>query len=257
MLEIVQLSREEFLQWLKVQMERRDIWTGRILKRDKMREVFYEILFCEQELTVEDIERYFIPFGQSGYLSTRQKFEIMLYVLEKDYGNSYLFLGGNEPYYVVTEEDIEEIYLQWMREERMFLSEEDKKEFFIQNLLDYFGLGLLEVLKRVAPDGILLGSFCPCFYEQETIEERIAVCAGGSVIYLPFLALQNREELIRLTKGMLAVENKGELTWMEPMLDFVKEDGTCITAVRPPEGADWGIRILYGAAKKGGAAWKN
>ncbi len=256
MLELIQLSKEEFLEWMKVQLEKREVWPVRKVDRNKLKEAVYEILFYEQGLTAEEIERFFIPYSQSGYLSTRQKFEIMLYVLEKDYGNSYLFLGGNEQYYAVTEEDIEEIYVQWLQEERLFLSEEDKKDFFIQTILDNFELGLLEVLKRVAPDGILLGEFCPPAYEQEAAETRIAVCAGGAVIRLLFLELQNQEELILLIKCVLAAENKGELTLMEPVLDFVKEDGTCITAVRPPEREDWGIRILYGAGKKGGIAWK-
>ena len=41
-----------------------------------------------------------------------------------------------------------------------------------------------------------------------------------------------------------------------PILDFVKDDGTCITAVRPPVGQDWGIRILFGAARREAQIWR-
>ncbi len=256
MKDIVRLSEEEFFQWLKVQLEKREFINGRRLEKEKMKEELYDILFYEQCLTVEDIEQFFIPFGQAGYLSSRQKFEIMLFVVEKDYGRSCLFLEGAEDYKIVTAEDIEVTYMQWLSENRLFLSEEEKKEFFVQSLMDSLGLGVLEVLNRAAKDGILVGEFCPALYEQENVEERIAVCMDGTVVRLPFLAVENKEELIRLIKFALAMENKGELTLMQPILDYVKEDGTCVTAVRPPVGRDWGIRILYGAARKEGLEWR-
>ena len=253
MLENINISEEDLIQWLRVQLEKRDVKFSRKLQQKTGKELLYEILFYEQGVTVEDIESYFVPFGQAGYLSARQKFEIILYVLERDYGNCILFQGGAEPFYIVTEEDIDELYLQWMSEDRLFLSDEEKKDFFVRTLLDKLGLDIVEVLGRVFSDGILLGEFCPCYYMQERLEDRIAICSGGAVIRLPFLAVKSREELVRIMKCYLAEENRGELTLMEPVLDFVKEDGTCVTAVRPPAAQEWGIRILYGAAKKGGA----
>lgn len=257
MRKITQLSEEEILLWIRTQLEKREFLSGRKPEKEKLKETLYEILFLEQKMTVKEIEQFFIPFGQAGFLTPRQKFELMLYILEKDYGNCCCFLDGAENYGVVTEEDIEAIYKEWLKEERIFLTEEEKKEFFVQSLMDQLGLGVMEVLNRVAPDGILLGEFCPEFYGKECPEKRIAVCSGGVVIRLPFLAMKNREELIRIVRCVIAKENKRELSIMEPMLDFVKEDGTCITAVRPPVGKEWGIRILFGAARKRGCEWKN
>lgn len=257
MKEIIGLSQEEIFQWIKNQMEKRAIFSKRWVEADKIKDELYEILFYEQELTVEDIEYYFIPFGQAGYLTTRQKFEIMTYVLQKEYGNSLIFSKGTDKSCVFEEEDVEELYFTWTTEERLYLSQEEKKEFFVQSLSDRLGLGIVEVLKRVAPDGFLVGALCPAFYEQEPAENRIAICSRGTVIRLPFLAVESKEELIRIIKCIIAMENKGELTMMEPIMDFVKEDGTCITAVRPPAGKDWGIRVLYGAAGKEEHGWKN
>lgn len=254
MMNITRWSEVDFFQWLRIQLEKRELVQGKCPK--KVREELYEILFDEQGITVEDIERFFIPFGQAGYLTTRQKFEIILFILEKDYGSSFLFLEDVENCYTVTKEEIEDIYLQWSQEERIFLSEEEKKEFFVQNIMDGLGLGVLEVLKRVAPDGIFLGELCPAFFEKEIPEERVAVYSRGAVIRLPFLAVESREELIRIIRCVIALEHKAELTMLNPMLDFVREDGTCITAIRPPAGKDWGMRILYGAAKREGMYWK-
>lgn len=256
MKDITQLSQKDFFQWLKVQLENRDFMSGWYLRKEKLWDELYEILFYEQKLTVEDIEQFFIPFGQSGYLTPKLKFEIMLYVIEKDYGRSDLLLDGVESCCTITGEDIDAIYLQWMTEDRLLLSDEEKKEFFIQCIMDNFGLGVLEVLGRAAKDGILIGELCPALHGQDKVEERIAVRVNGMLVRLPFLAMENKEELIRIIKYAVAQENKGELTVMEPILDFVREDGTCVTAVRPPAGKDWGIRILYGAARKEGVEWR-
>jgi len=256
MLEMVQFSEEDFFQWLKMQLEKREFCISKNKEKEKIKEILYEILFYEQGMTVEDIEQFFIPFGQSGYLTSRQKFEIILFILEKDYGSCWWFLQETENDYVITGDDIEELYLQWLKEERLFLSEEEKIEFFVQNLADRLGLGILEVLNRVAPDGILVGNLCPAFYEQEATEHRIAVCSRGRIIRLPFLAVDCKEELIRIIKCLLCQEEKEELTLINPILDFVKEDGTCITAVRPPAGQDWGVRILFGSARKEVIDWR-
>lgn len=254
MTHVTELKDHEFFQWLRNQLEKKEPAYGRLLERNQLWEAIYEILFLEQQLTVEEIERFFIPFGQSGFLTPRQKFELMLFVLEKDYGNSVLWMEAENPVQEITGQDVEEIYLQWLAEERLYLSEEEKKEFFIQSLTDRLGFGILEVLKRTMPDGILMGELCPS-QGEEAEEQRIAVYNRGKVTHLPFLALENKEELIRIIKYVVAMENRGELTALEPIWDFVREDGTCITAVRPPAGKGWGIRILYGAAGKEGKGW--
>lgn len=250
-------QEEEFIQWLKEQLEKQEYMCGYRFEKETVKETLYEILFREQKITVEEIERDFIPFGQAGYLSSRKKFELMLFVLEKEYGQSYMFVEGGEDYCTVTDKDVDEVYLQWVLEGRLYLSEEEKKEFFVQSIMDRLGLGVLEVLQRVLPDGILLGDLCPILYEGESPEERVAVCFNGMIIRLPFLAVESKEELIRIIKYAVSKENRGELTIMEPLLDFVREDGTCMTAIRPPAGRDWGIRILFGASRKDGIGWHN
>lgn len=255
MKKILRLSKQDFIRWLRNQLEKREFMYGKRFDKEKTKEELYKLLFQEQRLTVMEIEQFFIPFGQAGYLSPRQKFELMLFVLEKDYGESCLLLKGMKARAVITGEEIEAEYLKWLLEERVYLSEEEKKEFFIQNLMDTLGLGVIEVLKRAAPNGILVGELCPALYEHENVLKRIAVYAQGTVVRLPFLAATSKEEMIRIIKQAIINEKKGELTMMEPILDFVKEDGTCVTAVRPPAGKEWGIRILYNTAGKDGQGW--
>ena len=257
MSKVAKLSEEEFQNWLWEQLEKRKYMYNHRLQQKELQQLIYEILFLEQEMQVEEIERFFIPFNQAGYLSIRRKFELILFVLEKEmHGSAMRFLEALQYHDMITVKWIEELYLEWSLDERLILSQEEKKEFFVQTLADQFGFGIVEVLARVARDGILLGELCPPLFEGEPIDTRAAVCSNGTIIRIPFLGIEEQEELIRIIKGIVARENKGELTMIDPIWECVKEDGTCITAVRPPAKKDWGIRILYGAGRKERQEWQ-
>ena len=251
----IRYSEKELVTWIKKQLEKREFMNGVRLTESEVWDCIYEILFLELNFQVEEIEQYFIPFGQAGFLSARRKLEIMLFILQKDYGHSFWFLQEIQDISVIREETIEQIYLTWALEGRLYLSEEEKKEFFVQVLADQMGLGVVAVLQRLALDGIMLGVLCPAL-EKENAEKRIAICNHGKVIWLPFLEIEEKLELIRIMKQIIAKENKGELTMIEPFWECVREDGSCITAVRPPAGEDWGIRILYGASRKEQILWE-
>ena len=45
MLEIIQFSEEDFYQWLKVQLEKREFCIGKRTEKEKIKEILYEILF--------------------------------------------------------------------------------------------------------------------------------------------------------------------------------------------------------------------
>lgn len=257
MSKVAQLPEEEFQKWLWEQLEKREFMYGYRFQYEEVQQLIYEILFLEQEMQVEEIEQFFIPFGQSGYLSIRRKFELILFVLEKEIqGGAMFFLEEMGYQEMMTEEWIEALYLEWSLEDRLILSPEERKEFFVQTLADQFCFGVVEVLARVARDGILLGELCPPLFKDEPIDRRAAVCSNGMIIRIPFLGVEEQEELIRIVKGIIAKENKGELTAINPIWECVKEDGTCITAVRPPASKNWGIRILYGAARKEKQEWQ-
>ena len=249
MIDLIRLSEEGFMNWLKSQLQKREFMYGHCFTEQETKENIYELLFQQRKTRVRDIEEYFIPFCQAGYLSPRQKLELMLFVLEKDYGNSYGFLYELEGKSVVRDALIEEIYLAWALEDRLILSVEEKREFFVQTLTDRIRLGGLEVLKRLALDGIMLGECCPPA-KDEPPEKRAAICSNGKIIWMPFLAIEDGTELIRIIKRVVAEENRGELTAMDPFWECVREDGTCITAIRPPAAKYWGLKIFYGARKE-------
>lgn len=242
------LSKEELEQWLQEQVEKREYIQGHSLDREEIQKEVYSILFEEQQLQVDDMERMYLPFGQSGYWSARDKFELMVYVMEREFYNGALcFFESIGQEVDMSEEEVEELYYQWSMEGYLILSEDEKKDFFVQKLTDDMLFGVVEVLKRVSPEGFLLGEFCPPLYEEEPLSRRVAIYSRTGVIRLPFLETEE-EELIRIIKGVVAKENKGELTMYDSLWECVREDGTCITAVRPPAGKNWGLRVLYAAA---------
>ena len=255
-MKLIYLTEKDFLAWLREQLEKREFICGHRFERAEMMKQIFDVLFMENRMTVMDVEQYFLPFGQAGYLSARTKFELMWYVLRKD--------GWEDPQFlldtlardnVITGEEVDRIYLQWTSEDRLILSEEEKVEFFLLCLWERLECGVMEVLQQMAEEGVLIGEFCPSLYEGEPVEERIALCREGKPLYLPFLKMEDKEEMIRVIRKMIAKENRGELTILNPIWDCVTEDGTCITAVRPPAGSNWGIRILYSAAGKGKRRW--
>ena len=96
MSKVAKLSEEEFQKWLWEQLEKRKYMYDYRLQQKELQQLIYEILFLEQEMQVEEIERFFIPFNQAGYLSIRRKFELMLFVLEKEMqGSAMYFLEDN------------------------------------------------------------------------------------------------------------------------------------------------------------------
>lgn len=255
MIDLVRLTEEGLVKWLGKKLEKRAFMNGHSFSEKELWEEIYEILFFELKADSEDIERYFIPFGQAGYLSAKRKLELMLFVMEKDYGDCFYFLQEVAEWQVVSEEMMEQLYLEWAMEGRLILSEEEKKEFFVRVLTDQLGLGVVALLRRIAMDGIMMGELCPPA-RQTNGRGKIAVCNQGKLLWLPFLDIEEKEELVRIIKKIIAGENKGELTVMEPFWECVTEDGSCITAIRPPAGDDWGIRIMYGAARKEKKEWE-
>ena len=255
MIDFIRLSEEGVVNWLKSQLQKREFMYGHCFTEWEVREQIYNLLFYEGKLETEDIERFFIPFGQAGFLSQRQKVELMMFICEKEYGDAIAFLYELEGNEVIRDYEIDELYLRWAFEDRLVLSSEEKREFFVQYLSDRIGLGILELLKRMTREGILLGECCP-MVEGETMERRIAICNEGRLMWFPFLAPSNENEVPRIIKQVVAKENKGELTMIEPFWECVREDGTCITAIRPPAGKSWGLRILYGSARRGMPEWE-
>lgn len=254
MINLVRLTEEGLVKWLRNKLEKREYMNGYYFSEEELWEQVYEIMFYEIGTSLEEIERYFIPFGQAGYLSAKRKLELMLFILEKDYGDCFYFLQEVSGQPVVDESVIEQIYRNWALEGRLLLSEEEKREFFVRILTDQLGLGVLALLRRIAINGIFLGDLCPPAV-QGSGNGQVAVSNNGELLWFPVLAQENQAELIRIIKIVIAGENRGELTVMEPFWECVREDGSCITAIRPPAGKDWGIRILYGASGKEQREW--
>lgn len=224
-----------------------------------------ELLYRKWNITEEQIEAYYVPFGQAGYLSTKQKFEIMLYLAAKEaYGNGrkqlFAHAGWNEEQRTeITRKDVEEAYLQFLEEEWIRLEEADKKMLFTEWVYEPFGYGVIEQLLGQETEGIFVGELFWRVYggsgrknsrgsDMEGIarasEYGIGVLEQGRAVHLEFLYFANKEELCRITKRLVCMGGKGELTVAEPEWRMCCPDGTVGYAVRPPKSEEWGFGII-------------
>lgn len=224
-----------------------------------------ELLYGKWRITAEQIEECYYPFGQSGYLTVRQKFEIMLYLASKEAhgnGRKQLFVrtGWNaEEKEEIRREDVEKAYLRLLEEEWIQLCEADKKALFTGLVYEPFGYGIVERLLEQETEGVLAGELFWQAYQERGAEENrkeakvseagIGVLEQGRLIRLKFLRFSGKEELCRITKRLVCMGGRGELTVVKPEWNICFADGTMGHAVRPPKSREWGFEIIR---EKGG-----
>lgn len=215
--------------------------------KEEMCRQIAELLYEELSLTTERIEQYYLPFGQAGFLTVRQKFERMLFLAAKRApGNGRRQLFSMAGWDVaekseITAEDVETLYLKWCEEERTFLTPEEKQHFLTESLYEPFGYGILERLMEEETEGLCAGAVFDC--GKEKAWETIRVLSGGRWIRLAFLAFENEAELCRVTKRLVCMSGTGELTVATPKLMWCCQDETRCVAVGPPAAESWGFAI--------------
>lgn len=242
------------------QAVQKELHANQAQKKERYKQI-EELLYNKWNITTEQIEELYVPFGQSGCLGVRQKFEVMLYLASKEAhggGRKQLFAraGWNkEEKTEITQEDIEEAYLRFLEEEWIWLEETDKKIIFTGFIYEPFGYGILEQLLGQETEGLLAGEL---FWEAygkggmrkspgemiEASEHGIGVLEHGRAIRLSFLRFSNKEELCRITKRLVCMGGKGELTAAEPEWNMCYTDGTVGHAVRPPKSKEWGFEVI-------------
>lgn len=220
-----------------------------------------ELLYRKWNITTEQIETCYVPFGQAGYLSTKQKFGIMLYLASKEAygsGRKQLFARAGwegEERTEVTRKEVEETYLHFLEEEWIRLEEADKKILFTEWIYESFGYGIVEQLFGQETEGILAGELFWKAYKEsgrkrgleeavEASEYGIGILEQGRAIRLEFMHFTNKEELCRITKRLVCMGGKGELTVAEPEWRVRCTDGTIGHAVRPPKSEEWGFEVI-------------
>lgn len=204
-----------------------------------------------------------LPVDNPERLTATQKFAVLLYRYEKQYGkNAFMELcdrwklpGQIEredgTYFEITAEDIHRIYEQ----EGFVITTDEESDLICDMVYEGFGHGVIDRLRDCRLEGISGGvSGLPeqfFRYEAERPEEEngnhsydsIFVMFRGTTVRLSFLSFGSEQELRRVTKSLLRFEAPGELSYYRPYMVNDMKDGSRVFACRPPFSESWAFFI--------------
>lgn len=129
-----------------------------------VKELIYDILYREYGVDETNISKA-IPFDVPSLLTSKDKFDIILYMYKNEFGNEALtniinkynladlrYIKGNEkPCYVITEEDINKIF----EKENFILTYDDKLKVLVQRIYEgYKGYSVIDEIREMNIDGV-------------------------------------------------------------------------------------------------------
>lgn len=151
-----------------------------------VKELIYDILYREYGVDETNISKA-IPFDVPSLLTSKDKFDIILYMYKNEFGNEALtniinkykladlrYIKGNEkPCYVITEEDIDKIF----EKENFILTYDDKLKVLVQRIFEsYKGYSVIDEIREMNIDGVSGRSIrtSRCIYNTNvTIRRRL------------------------------------------------------------------------------------
>ena len=129
-----------------------------------VKELIYDILYREYGVDETNISKA-NPFDVPSLLTSKDKFDIILYMYKNEFGNEALtniinkynladlrYIKENEkPCYVITEEDIDKIF----EEENFILTYDDKLKVLVQRIYEgYKGYSVIDEIREMNIDGV-------------------------------------------------------------------------------------------------------
>lgn len=226
-----------------------------------IKEYIVDILISKLQFMEGDLER-FIGF-ESGSLSARDKFDILLYQYMQKYENRALIFmieenkldqprinDDGEVYYEISENQIYDIY----RRKHMYLDLYDKLQILSQRLYAWYrGNGVIDEIRDMTIDGVSAGvsgitggmeverfgevRILPASYES------IWLFYKGKSIHLSFLGFESEKELIRVCKNIYRYNNPGQLSEVRGYIVNEMMDGSRVAVARPPFSEGWVLFI--------------
>lgn len=215
-----------------------------------------------------------IPFNNSKLLLTKEKFDIILHMLKKDYGFDALShlidsfsldrlkkSEDGELSYYVSGEEIESIY-----DKLGYLpTRDDKLEIITQAVYRrYKGLGVIDEIRDMNIDGVSAGvsGVTRDYFEADACSlssssdkiirpkrnfECVWIFYKGKSIKLDFLGFESERELKRVCQIIYRYNRGGQLSESTGYRVNEMKDGSRILVVRPPFSESWAffVRKFY------------
>ena len=246
---------------------------GDVNDKKYVKELIYDLLAKEYGVNEINVSKA-IPFDIPSILTPQDKFDIILYVYKKEYGYEALteiikkydlatlkyLQGETKPCYVITEEEIEEIY----EKENIGLSFSDKLNIVVQRIYQkYKGYSSIDEIRDMNIDGVSGGvSGLPeSFLSQVSqtdggdyltqIQEHkvqracdsIWIFFHGVSIRLAFLSFGTEAELKRVCQNIYKYNNPGQLSDTNGYKINEMKDGSRIVVVRPSMSETWAFFV--------------
>lgn len=201
-----------------------------------------------------------IPFEMMFDLSAQDKFNILLYQYEQEYGVDALEqlimeygldlpkIGENGmAYYEISEEDIDIVYEENRNKSLNF---NDKLNILTQRVYElYKGNGVIDQIRDMKIDGISVGvsgvlenvTWNMDFDSEEfpPAHDSVWIFFHGKSIYLSFLQFGTSKEMIRVCRNSYRYNNPGQLSQVRGHLVTEGFDGARIAVARPPFSESW------------------
>ncbi|WP_310603867.1 ATPase, T2SS/T4P/T4SS family [Anaerosporobacter sp.] len=222
-----------------------------------IKEYIVDMLIGKFQFKEGDLEN-FIGF-ESGDLSAREKFDILLYQYIQKYESNALIKmietykldapkvnDDGEAYYEITDTQIHAMY----HRSHMCLDLYDKLQILSQRLYScYRGNGVIDEIRDMSIDGVSAGvSGITNNMEVERFGEVRVLPASyesiwlfykGKSIHLSFLGFESKKELIRVCKNIYRYNNPGQLSEVRGYIVNEMVDGSRVAVARPPFCEGW------------------
>lgn len=214
------------------------------------------------EDTIDNVLNFLNP----SRLTSRDKFEIMLYFYIKEYGDKG-FVQMIEDYgwltpkldkddnvtYEVTEEELNEAFDDFQRSVP-HISYDDKLEIVSQRVFsEYKGFGAVDILFDCSIDEIDCGvSGIPQNrFDIKNMDldntsfsfESVWVVVHGINLKLKFLSLGSQDELVRICSNVYKFNAPYCLSRRKPQVVSTMKDGSRVVVVRPPVSDSWAFFV--------------
>ena len=245
---------------------------GDVNDKKYVKELIYDLLSKEYGVSETNIS-HIIPFDTPSLLNAQDKFDIIIHEYKKSYGYDALneiikrygldkpkFLNGDaKPSYVITEEEISDIFTK----EDFELSFQDKLEVIVQRIYQqYKGYSSIDEVRDMNIDGVSGGvsglpeSFLSQVaqsdndYLKQAMEAKVPracdsiwIFFHGVSIRLAFLSFGTESELKRVCQNIYKYNNPGQLSDSNGYKINEMKDGSRIVVVRPSMSETWAFFV--------------
>jgi len=245
---------------------------GDVNDKKYVKELIYDILAKEYGVDETNISKT-IPFDAPSLLTAQDKFDILIYAYKKEFAYEALTelikkydlavlkytAGETKPSYVITEDEINEIY----EREKIVLTFSDKLKVVVQRIYQHYkGYSSIDEIRDMNIDGVSGGvsglpeSFLSQVaqtdgdYLAQVAEHKVPracdsiwIFFQGKSIRLAFLSFGTESELKRVCQNIYKYNNPGQLSDTNGYKINEMKDGSRVVVVRPSFSETWAFFV--------------